>query len=103
MAAASVLLVAACRRPDSKSRVEEAKAIVRRELPIGVQRHAALTRLGSLHIPYTLLDSTGTLVRALVRNTSQTAIGNGSLQILLHFAPDSTLVRYEFKEMFIAP
>jgi hypothetical protein len=77
--------------------------MVLREIPIGTQRHEVLAKLDSLRIPHSAMDSSGTTIRALIRNTSRSAIATGSLQVMLYFAPDSTLVKHEFKEMFVAP
>ena len=92
-----------CAQSRPVNRTADVTAMLTRELPLGMSRRIVLTKLDSLVIPHTALDSTGTVVRALVRNTSQSAVAVGSLQVLLHFGPDSTLLRREFKELFVAP
>ena len=77
--------------------------MLERQLPVGIRRDAALARLDSMKITHTGLDSTGSVVRVLVHNTSSSVIAKGSLQVMLSFANDSKLLRREFKEMLVAP
>ena len=91
----------ACAQSTPMDRTAEAKRMVTREVPLGMQREAVLAKLDSLKIPFTALDTLH--VRALVRNTSRSAFAIGSLQVILTFGSDGKLQRHEFKEMFIAP
>lgn len=97
------LSTSACTKSVPMNRAAEVKAMLTREIPVGMRREDALAKLDSLRIPHTVLNSAGAVVRALVRNTSRSAITAGSLQVLLRFRPDSTLLEHEFKEMFVAP
>ena len=85
------------------SRTAETQQRLERDLPVGMERSAVLSRLDSLQIPYSNLDSAGTRVRALVRNTSRSTTASGSLQVVLTFGADSRLTSREFRELFVAP
>lgn len=91
----------ACAQSASMDRSADVKVMVKREIPVGMSREAALARLDSLRIPFTVLDSTR--VRALVRNTSKSAVATGSLQVILVFDREGKLQRHEFRELFVAP
>jgi hypothetical protein len=82
-------------------RTAEVKAMVERAAPLGTSRESVLAKLDSLKIPHTALDSAR--VRALIRNTSRSAVTTGSLQVIFTFADDGKLQRRDFKEMFVAP
>lgn len=99
----ALVAVCACQSPMPMDRTAETKAMLVREIPVGTRRDVVIAKLDSLKIPHSNMDSGGLTVRALVRNTSRSAVATGSLQVMLYFAADSILLRHEFKEMFVAP
>ncbi len=92
-----------CAQSPPMNRSNEVRTMLTRELPLGMHRDTVLAKLDSLQIPYTALDSGHTAFRALVRNTSRSALATGHLQILFRFGPDSVLQQREFKEVLGAP
>lgn len=95
--------VLSCVQSKTVDRNAETRAMLTREIPIGMQRERAVARLDSLKILFAAQDTAGILIRALVRNTSRSALGVGHLQMLLYFGSDGALTRREFKEVIVAP
>jgi len=100
---AVAVLVSSCTQSENVDTNPATKDMLTRAIPLGMQRKHVLAKLDSLKTPFTAQDTTGTVFRALVRNTSRSAIGVGHLQNLLHFDSNGALTRHEFKEVIVAP
>ena len=76
---------------------------LRAALPNGTRMEVAKSLLDSLGIANAAVVDSPLVVRALIRETSRSAVTVGNLEVMLYFTTDSALSRLQFKKVYIAP
>lgn len=92
-----------CAQSKYYDRTDSEQERLRAALPNGTQLEVARSLLDSLNIANAAVIDSPLVVRALVRETSRSAVTVGNLEVTLYFGADSTLSGLRFKRVFIAP
>jgi len=92
-----------CAQSTHYDRSDSEQERLRAALPHGTRLEVARSLLDSLGIANVAVVDSPLVMRALVRETSRSAVTVGNLEVMLYFTADSTLSRLQFKKVFIAP
>lgn len=92
-----------CAQSTHYDRSDSEQERLRAALPRGTRLEVARSLLDSLGIANAAVVDSPLVMRALVRETSRSAVTVGNLEVMLYFTADSTLSRLQFKKVFIAP